>query len=146
VVLGSQFKIHRRNKKIKMTTITKLEELKIWQLFRIFSREIYKITKYPEFSRDFKLIDQITGSSGSIMDNIAEGFGRGGNKEFSNFLTMSVGSANESQSQLYRALDQEYIKESEFTFLYGKADEIIHKAGKLIQYLKGSNYRSIKYK
>ena len=129
-----------------MATIKKFEELEIWQLARIFSREIYKITKYPEFSRDFKLIDQIRGSSGSVMDNIAEGFGRGGNKEFSNFLTISVGSANESQSQLYRALDQKYIDKTEFTVLYNKAEEIIHKTGKFIQYLKGSNYRGIKYK
>jgi four helix bundle protein len=129
-----------------MATIKKFEELEIWQMARIFSREIYKITKYPEFSRDFKLIEQITGSSGSIMDNIAEGFGRGGNKEFSNFLTISAGSANESQSQLYRALDQKYIEENEFANLYSQANEIIHKTGKLIQYIKGSDYRGIKFK
>jgi four helix bundle protein len=129
-----------------MATIRKFEELEIWQLARILSREIYKTTKYPEFSRDFKLIDQIRGSSGSVMDNIAEGFGRGGNKEFSNFLTFTIGSANETQSQLYRAMDQEYITETEFNQLYEKADEIIRRSGKLIQYLKSSDHRGIKFK
>jgi four helix bundle protein len=129
-----------------MATIRKFEELEIWQMARIYSRETYKITKYPEFSRDFKLIDQIRGASGSVMDNIAEGFGHGGNKEFSNFLTITIGSANETQSQLYRALDQEYITETEFNQLYEKADEIIRRSGKLIQYLKSSDHRGIKFK
>ena len=129
-----------------MATIKKFEELEIWQMARILSGEIYKVTKYPEFSRDFKLVDQIRGSSGSVMDNIAEGFGRGGNKEFSNFLTFTIGSANEAQSQLYRALDQGYITESEFNQLYEKADEIIRRSGKLIQYLKSSDHRGIKFK
>jgi len=129
-----------------MATIRKFEDLEIWQLARVFCRNIYKITKYENFSKDFRLTGQITGSSGSIMDNIAEGFGRGGNKEFSNFLTISIGSANESQSQLYRALDQAYITETEFNKLYKQAEEIIHKTGKLIQYLKSSDYRGIKYK
>lgn len=128
-----------------MATIKKFEELEIWQMARILSKEIYKITKYSEFSRDFKLVDQIRGSSGSVMDNIAEGFGRGGNKEFSNFLTFTIGSANETQSQLYRALDQEYITETEFNQLYEKADEIIRRSGKLIQYLKSSDHLGIKF-
>jgi len=127
-------------------TIKRFEDLEIWQLAREFCREIYKIAKYENFSKDFKLTGQITGSSGSVMDNIAEGFGRGGNKEFSNFLTISVGSANESQSQLYRALDQKYISEMEFNKLYKQAETIISKTGKLIQYLKSSNYKGIKYK
>jgi four helix bundle protein len=133
-------------KQQNMATIKNFEDLEIWKLARVFCKEIYRITKYNDFSRDFKLIGQITASSGSIMDNIAEGFGRGGNKEFSSFLAISIGSATESQSQLYRALDQNYISEPEFTTLYQKANEIIHKTGSLIQYLKVSNYRGIKYK
>ncbi len=129
-----------------MATFKKFEDLEIWQLARVFCRGIYKITKYPGFCRDFKLVSQITDSSGSIMDNIAEGFGRGGNKEFSNFLTISIGSANESQSQLYRALDQEYISDSEFQNLYQQAEEIINKTGSLIHYLRTTTYRGIKYK
>jgi four helix bundle protein len=129
-----------------MATIQKFEELEIWQLARAYAKDIYNITKYPEFFRDFKLTGQIRGASGSIMDNIAEGFGRGGNKEFSMFLTITIGSANETQSQLYRALDQNYIPQQEFDELYKKAEEIIGKTGKLIQYLKSSEYKGIKYK
>lgn len=129
-----------------MATIKKFEELNIWQLARTYAKDIYKITKYPEFSKDYKLRDQITSASGSVMDNIAEGYGRGGNKEFSLFLSFTIGSANETQSQLYRALDQEYISKSEFEELYNKAEEIIRKSGKLIQYLRSSEFRGIKYK
>ncbi len=129
-----------------MATIKKFEELDIWQLARNYAKEIYKITKYSEFSKDYKLRDQITSASGSVMDNIAEGYGRGGNKEFSLFLSYTIGSANETQSQLYRALDQEYISKGEFEKLYNKAEEIIRKSGKLIQYLRSSEFRGIKYK
>ena len=129
-----------------MAAINKFEELEIWQLARIFSKDIYKIMKYPDFSLDFKSVGQIRGSSGSVMDNIAEGFGRGGNKEFSLFLTVAIGSANETQSQLYRAWDQDYISQQEFDELYKKAKEIMRKTGKLIQYLKSSEYKGIKYK
>jgi four helix bundle protein len=129
-----------------MATIKKFEELEIWQLARVLSKEVYKVTKYKNFSKDFELVGQIRRSSGSVMDNIAEGFGRGGNKEFSMFLTIATGSANETQSQLYRALDQEYISEAEFNDMYQKAEEIIQKTGKLIQYLNNSDYRGIKYK
>lgn len=129
-----------------MATFKKFEDLEIWQLARIYCKDVYRITKYPNFSKDYKLKDQITSSSGSVMDNIAEGFGRGGNKEFSNFLTISIGSANESQSQLYRALDQDYIYEFEFNKIYQQAEEIIHKTGSLIQYLRTTSFRGIKYK
>lgn len=129
-----------------MATIKKFEDLEIWQLARDYSNEIYKISRYAEFSRDYRLVDQITKSSGSVMDNIAEGFGRGGNKEFSNFLSISAGSVNESKSQLYRVLDQKYIDESEFEALYNKADIISNKIGNLIQYLKSSPHRGVKFK
>lgn len=109
-------------------------------------KETYRITQYPGFSTDFKWPGQITGSSGSIMVNITEGFDIGGNREFSNFMTITTCSATKSQLQLYRALDQEYITESEFNQLYEKANEIIRKSGKLVQYLKFTNHRGIKLK
>ena len=79
-----------------MATITKFEELEIWQLARELTNEIFEMyTSSENFARDFKLRDQINGSSGSVMDNIAEGFERGGRNEFINFLTFSKGSAGE---------------------------------------------------
>ncbi len=76
-----------------MATIQIFEDLKVWQKSRILSSEIFDLTTAGTFSKDFGLKDQINRSSGSIMDNIAEGFGRKGNAEFINFLTYSNGSA-----------------------------------------------------
>ena len=75
-----------------MSSVRNFEELYIWQLSRDFCRDIFKITSYKEFSMDFRFKDQIRASSGSIMDNIAEGFERSGNKEFIHFLYISKGS------------------------------------------------------
>lgn len=83
-----------------MATIKNFEDLKVWQKARILCQEIFEIVKEQNFSKDYKLKDQINGSSGSVMDNIAEGFGRQGNNEFINFLTISNGSAMEVKSQL----------------------------------------------
>ena len=125
--------------------IERFEDLEIWQEARSLCKQVCKINRQNPFCNDYKLRDQIRTSSGSVMDNIAEGFGRGGNKEFSMFLTVAIGSANETQSQLYRAWDQDYISQQEFDELYRKAEEIMRKTGKLIQYLKSSEYKGIKY-
>ena len=92
-----------------MATIEKFENLDIWKLARILSKEIILNSKNTELKTDFKLRDQIKGFSGSVMDNIAEGFERDGNLEFSQFLSIAKGSAGESRSQLYRAFDSGYI-------------------------------------
>jgi four helix bundle protein len=97
-------------------------------------------------NKDFRFRDQIKAASGSIMDNISEGFGRGGNKEFINQLTISLGSATEVQSQLYRAYDYGYITETEFQKGYDLAYQVIQKAGNLITYLKNSNHKGQKFK
>src|ERR1051325_411036 len=76
-----------------MATFKKFEEIEAWQKARLFAQEIFEITRSEKFARDFKLIDQINGSSGSTMDNIAEGFGRGGKLEFIQFLGIARGSA-----------------------------------------------------
>ena len=69
-----------------MATIKRFEDLEIWQEARKLSKEIIKISKDSDLKSDFRLKDQIKASSGSVMDNIAEGFDRGGNKEFIQFL------------------------------------------------------------
>lgn len=88
-----------------MATISKFEDLAIWHNAREFCKDVYALTKHSEFSTDYRFKDQIRASSGSIMDNIAEGFERDGNKEFIQFLFIAKASCGETRSQLYRALD-----------------------------------------
>lgn len=94
-----------------MATINCFEDIKAWQKARILCKEIFELISSTDLSKDYKLKDQINGSSGSAMDNIAEGFGRGGNPEFIQFLEIAHASACECQSQLYRVKDRNYINE-----------------------------------
>jgi len=89
-----------------MATAPQFEDLQVWQDARALVREIYKITKNSSFRRDFSLRDQITRASASTMSNIAEGFERGGRKEFVQFLNIAKGSNGEVRSQLCVAVDQ----------------------------------------
>ena len=99
----------------------RFEEMPVWQKARAYNKHIFEITLRQEFNTDFKFRDQIRGSAGSIMDNIAEGYERDGNKELLNFLHYSKGSAGENRSQLYRAFDCNYISREELEDLYKKA-------------------------
>jgi four helix bundle protein len=105
-----------------MATITRFEDLEIWQLARVLSKKIYTLTYKEPLSSDFRLKDQMRGSSGSIMDNIAEGFERGSRFEFINSLSISKGEIGELKSQLYRSLDNTYISEMVFKEFYEDAD------------------------
>ena len=129
-----------------MATIQSFEDLKVWQKARLLCTEVFSITSISNLSKDFGLKDQINRSSGSIMDNIAEGFGRKGNLEFINFLTYSNGSACECKSQLYRAYDRNYITEEKRRELSDMADEITKMITSLIAYLGGSELKGIKFK
>ena len=97
-----------------MATVEKFEDLEVWQLSRDLCQKIEALIASDELSRRYALKDQIDRSSGSIMDNIAEGFGRGGNKEFINFLGFAKGSCCETKSQLLRCLDRGYLSEVTF--------------------------------
>jgi four helix bundle protein len=107
---------------------------------------IYEITKHKEFNSDFRFRDQISNSSGSAMDNIAEGFERGTKNEFLQFLGYSKGSAGECKSQLYRALDVNYIAKEEFEDLTKLSDEIIKMLGSLIAYLNKTKINGLRSK
>lgn len=127
-------------------TFKSFEEFECWQDARALDNSIFKLTIKNGFERDFKLRDQILGATGSIMDNVAEGFDRSGNREFVRFLTYSKGSAAEVKSQLYRALDRTYINQTEFDKNYAEAEVISRKIGGLIKYLNNSEYQGPRYK
>jgi four helix bundle protein len=129
-----------------MTTIKRFEEIKAWQEARVLNNKVGDIIDKEQFKRNFRLIDQIEGSAGSVMDNIAEGFERSGNKEFIQFLYVAKGSCKEFRSQLYRTLDRKYINQQEFEELYAMAVEIIVMIQKLIDYLEQSELKGTKYK
>jgi len=94
--------------------VNRFEDLVIWQQARNLSKEVYEITREGEFKWDSRFVQQIRAAVGSIMDNIAEGFERDGNKEFINFLYIAKGSSGEVRSQLYRAKDAGYIDDTKF--------------------------------
>ena len=129
-----------------MSTWKTFEDIDVWQLARLFCNEIFKIMQYDGLKNDYALKDQINRSSGSIMDNIAEGYGRDGKKEFINFLSIAKASATESMSQLYRIHDRKYINKDEYEKLINESREIINKLGGLIAYLKKSEFKGIKFK
>jgi four helix bundle protein len=129
-----------------MSTWESFEDIEIWQAARKFCQDIFGIMQYEGLNSDFKLKDQINGSSGSIMDNIAEGYDRGGTKEFINFLSIAKGSAGESRSQLHRIYDRNYISTDEYHKLCIKTHEIANKIGGLISYLKKSGFKGTKFK
>ncbi|MFO7828170.1 MAG: four helix bundle protein [Bacteroidales bacterium] len=128
-----------------MATIEKFEDLEVWKKARELCKLIHKYTLKDSFAKDFSLKDQIKRSSGSVMDNIAEGFDRGGKKEFIQFLFISKSSSSETKSQLYRALDYGYINQEEFEVAYNKCSEIASMETGLINYLKNSPYKGKKH-
>ena len=101
-----------------MATVKDFEELAIFQKARELSKKIYPITQRGKFKNDFRFVQQIRSAAGSIMDNIAEGFERTGNKEFLNFLYIAKGSCGEVRSQLIRANDNGYLTKEEYDELY----------------------------
>ena len=129
-----------------MATIQKFEDLQIWQEARSLSNKIYPLTFIEPICGDFRLKDQIRGSCGSIMDNIAEGFERGSKLEFINALTIAKGETGELKSQLYRALDLKYISQELFNDLYQLADKITKMITSFINYLNKSKIKGQKFK
>lgn len=123
--------------------ITRFEDLEIWKLARELYKFVFNITLREPFCRDFKLRDQIRSSSGSISDNIAEGFERGGNKEFIQFLFTAKGSCGETRNQSYRAYDSDYITHDILNELLERTDKISRKIVSLIKKLKSSSNRGI---
>jgi len=116
--------------------ITRFEDLECWKEARKLVNMVYKaINASPAFQKDLRLKNQCTGAAISIMGNIAEGFVRRSNKEFVQFLFISISSAAELQSHFYVALDRTYVKQETFDKIYKQSDKVARMESKLITYL-----------
>ena len=104
-------------------SIERFEDLIAWQKARELTKEIYKVTIDGIFSKDYGLSNQIQRASVSAMSNIAEGFESNSNNEFHQFLVIAKGSCAEVRSQLYVALDADYLRETTFQDLKTQAEE-----------------------
>lgn len=128
-----------------MATITKFEDLEIWQQARKLTKEVYQISKETDLKQDFRFKEQIKAASGSVMDNIAEGFERDGNLEFRQFLSIAKGSAGETRSQIYRLFDYEYISEEKFLELKNNYENLSGKIKNFITYLNKKDFKGNKF-
>jgi four helix bundle protein len=129
-----------------MSVVRDFEELAIFQKARELSKKIYPITQRGEFKYDTRFVQQIRASAGSIMDNIAEGFERTGNKEFLNFLYIAKGSCGEVRSQLIRANDLGYMTKEEYDELYTECRKLSAGIMNFIKEIRTSEYAGAKYK
>jgi len=127
-----------------MATFKRFEEMHAWQSTREMVKLVYEATKWPDFNRDFALRDQIRRAAISVMSNIAEGFGTGTDADFIRFLGYARRSTSETQSQLYAALDQDYISSEKFEEIYLKANMTERQINALIGYLARSRDKTIK--
>ena len=129
-----------------MEKVQKFEDLTIFQNARKLTKDIYTITKQDDFAKDVRFVQQIHASAGSIMDNIAEGFERDGNREFSNFLYIAKGSCGEVRSQIIRASDVGFIDKETAKRLYEDSLSLSKSIATLITSLKKSNIKGNKFK
>lgn len=129
-----------------MSSFKSFEEIEGWKKSRYLVRKVYEITGRGSFAKDFGLRDQIRRASVSAMSNIAEGFERVGTKEFIQFLSLAKGSAGEVRSQLYVALDQGFLGQSQFEELCSLVSEVSRLTSGLITYLKKAGMKGSKFK
>ena len=118
--------------------IERFEDIQAWQEARVLTQMVYAVSTKGRFAQDRRLASQIQAAAGSVMNNIAEGFDAQSDKEFIRFLIYARRSATEVQSELYIALDQQYITDEEFTAIYEKATEAKRLINGFIRYLRQS--------
>ncbi len=128
-----------------MATIRCIEDIEVWQKARVLVQSVYNLTRKDSFREDFFLRNQVRKTAVSILSNIAEGFERNGNKEFLQFLSIAKGSTGELKSQLYIALDMNYIRPDEFQSTSIQIQETGRMIYGLMKYLRESGLRGSKY-
>ncbi len=129
-----------------MNKIEKFEDILAWQKARELTKEVYGLTKVGFFAKDYGLKDQVQRAAVSTMSNIAEGFERGGDKEFLQYLSMSKGSCGEVRSDLYVALDQGYVTQVKFDDLCSRTLEVGRLLSGFMGYLRSSQLPGSKYR
>lgn len=129
-----------------MATVLRLEELEIWRFAREYARQIGELTNESPIHYDYGLRQQMRNASGSVMDNIAEGFGRGSKNEFINHLTIAKGSLEETRSQLYRCLDYGFITGDKAGELLKDSEILLKRISAMIKYLNLSSVKGAKFK
>lgn len=127
-----------------MSKIDRFYDLDCWKKARILENEVFKLSQVQPLSKDYGLKDQINRATGSVMDNIAEGFGRGSNKEFINFLIISKASCLEVQSQIIRAKDRNYLDEETYQNIWNISSETVASITNFINYLRKNIDRTIR--
>jgi four helix bundle protein len=113
--------------------MTQFENIAIWQKAKILTLDLYRLFAK---SKDFGFRDQIQRASVSIMNNVAEGYERRGNKEFHHFLSIAKGSAGEVRSMISLARDLGYIQEKQYLDLTDRALEISRMIAGLMKHLQ----------
>ncbi|WP_420320721.1 four helix bundle protein [Flagellimonas sp.] len=121
------------------------EDLEVWMLSRKVCKNIWNFMESTTLNKDFGLKNQMNTSSGSIMDNIAEGYERNGNREFIQFLSIAKASCGELRSQLYRCLDRKHISQKQFDEILPKTILLSKKIGAFMSYLKKSERKGSKF-
>jgi len=120
--------------------ISRFEDLECWQEARKLVNMVYdSINSNPEFQKDIRLRDQCKGAAISVMGTIPEGFARRSNREFIQYLFISLSSAAELQSHFYVAFDQRYVTQETFDRIYQQAEKVGRMDSNLITYLRGSD-------
>ena len=128
-----------------MAVVERFEELRIWQMARELCQEVYLHTETQPWKTDTRFVQQIRAAAGSVMDNIAEGFERDGNKEFIQFLYVAKGSCGEVRSQIIRASDTNFLNHTDAKRLYNVCLELSSAIAAFIKSLKKSSITGSKY-
>ena len=121
------------------------EDLAIFLKARELSKQVYQITRQGEFKYDSRFVQQIRASAGSVMDNIAEGYERQGNKEFKNFLYIAKGSCGELRSQVMRAHDVNFITDETYNQMYADCKKLSIAIANFITTIKDSEFKGTRY-
>ncbi len=128
-----------------MAKIERFEDIEAWKKGRGLRKAIYTSSKGGAFAKDFELRGQIRRAAMSITTNIAEGFERGGNREFIQFLSNAKGSCGEVRDQLYVALDENYVSNEQFKELYDNAVEVSRLISGFMKYLQHCEMKGTKF-